>query len=218
MKVDHKATVIYSNQKTNFRAGYRYSNARLFDGKPRAGVTRVIVVGDWPLVEKAYRKAGVEVVKCDAAGNILDGSDPGPAAAIAVEEARQTQLAQILQKDEAAATPVDRGSVQIPGNWATLAWNAKRKIAAALSDAHIINGAQAEEVIKAELARRDEKLRAGVRALTTPVVTVEAGQGVAVPKPAPKPAPAPVVFNDAFLASETKSVARPTALKVEPAK
>lgn len=208
MKAEHKNTVIYSNQKTDFRAGYRYSNARLFDGKVRAGVTRVIVVGDWPAVVKAYTKAGIEVVKCDSAGNILDAGIAGIASASAVEQARQPRAPHV-QPATAPTSAIDPDTVEIPENWQTLPWNAKRKIAAALSEGHIINSEQAEAAITAELARRPTKPAApkppAPEKPASPAVTKP-------PKPSPTvvaqgrtaTAPSGVVFSDAFIAEQAK--------------
>ena len=50
----------YSNQRGGFDPGKRYRNPEHFD-KPEAGVTSVLVVGDWPNVVAAYRAAGIDV-------------------------------------------------------------------------------------------------------------------------------------------------------------
>lgn len=50
----------YSNQLSGFDSGKRYRNPEHFD-KPEAGVTSVVVIGDWPRVVDAYEASGIEV-------------------------------------------------------------------------------------------------------------------------------------------------------------
>lgn len=50
----------YSNQLQGFDPEKRYRNPEHFD-KPEAGVTSVLVIGDWPSVVKAYEAAGIDV-------------------------------------------------------------------------------------------------------------------------------------------------------------
>lgn len=50
----------YSNQLSGFDSGKRYRNPEHFD-KPEAGVTSVVVIGDWPSVVDAYEASGIEV-------------------------------------------------------------------------------------------------------------------------------------------------------------
>ncbi|MFQ6346030.1 hypothetical protein ACQRBV_22625 [Pseudomonas sp. R11F] len=50
----------YSNQLNGFDPERRYRNPEHFD-KPEAGVTSVLVIGDWPSVVNAYEAAGVDV-------------------------------------------------------------------------------------------------------------------------------------------------------------
>lgn len=50
----------YSNQLSDFDPEKRYRNPEHFD-KPEAGVTSVLVIGDWPSVVEAYEAAGIEV-------------------------------------------------------------------------------------------------------------------------------------------------------------
>lgn len=61
-----ETTVIYTAQKTGLEKGKRYANPRFFDGKPKSGVTKVVVVGNWPAVVEAYKAKGVEVVQQEA--------------------------------------------------------------------------------------------------------------------------------------------------------
>ena len=55
----------YSNQLQGFDPDKRYRNPEHFD-KPEAGVTSVLVIGDWPNVVSAYEDADVDVVVKDA--------------------------------------------------------------------------------------------------------------------------------------------------------
>lgn len=50
----------YSNQLQGFDPDKRYRNPEHFD-KPEAGVTSVLVIGDWPQVVGAYEAAGIDV-------------------------------------------------------------------------------------------------------------------------------------------------------------
>lgn len=50
----------YSNQLDGFDPDERYRNPEHFD-KPEAGVTSVLVIGDWPKVVGAYEAVGVDV-------------------------------------------------------------------------------------------------------------------------------------------------------------
>lgn len=50
----------YSNQLDGFDPEKRYRNPEHFD-KPEAGVTSVLVIGDWPSVVDAYQAAGIDV-------------------------------------------------------------------------------------------------------------------------------------------------------------
>lgn len=50
----------YSNQLSGFDPEKRYRNPEHFD-KPEAGVTSVLVIGDWPSVVNAYEAAGIDV-------------------------------------------------------------------------------------------------------------------------------------------------------------
>lgn len=50
----------YSNQLDGFDPEKRYRNPEHFD-KPEAGVTSVLVIGDWPSVVDAYGALGIDV-------------------------------------------------------------------------------------------------------------------------------------------------------------
>ncbi|MGF6208286.1 hypothetical protein [Pseudomonas frederiksbergensis] len=57
--------LIYSTQSSGFDPDKRYRNPEHFD-RPEAGVTGVVVVGDWPKVVEAYERVGVEVTATEA--------------------------------------------------------------------------------------------------------------------------------------------------------
>lgn len=50
----------YSTQKTDFDPDKRYRNPQYFE-RIESGVTKAIVIGDWPAVVDAYNAAEVEV-------------------------------------------------------------------------------------------------------------------------------------------------------------
>ena len=52
--------LVYSTQNSDFDPEKRYRNPAHFD-RPEAGVTRAVVIGDWPKVVDAYEALGVEV-------------------------------------------------------------------------------------------------------------------------------------------------------------
>ena len=56
--------LIYSTQSSGFDPDKRYRNPEHFD-RPEAGVTGVIVVGEWPKVVDAYEHVGVEVTSIE---------------------------------------------------------------------------------------------------------------------------------------------------------
>ncbi|BAQ18318.1 hypothetical protein [Methyloceanibacter caenitepidi] len=123
-----KDTVIYTAQKSGLKKGPRYANPRFFDGKPKRGVKKVVVVGDWPAVVDAYEAAGVEVV---------------------TEETPRPKTF-----TEARVEKSGRDVVEIPDDWQEMSWQDKRKLAAQLSDVPVINSAGADAAIMAELDRR----------------------------------------------------------------
>jgi hypothetical protein len=62
----------YSNQLSGFDPGKRYRNPEHFD-KPEAGVTSVLVIGDWPGVVAAYEAVGIDVSVKDVARVLVVG-------------------------------------------------------------------------------------------------------------------------------------------------
>lgn len=115
--------------------GVEFRNARFFAGAEE-GVTKVLLAGDYPEIVRAYVKAGVEVSRVDAL--VVEGS-------------------------AADLPPHEPGAVVIPDDWRDLPWTQKageggttlRALASAISDAPVINKADAAAVIEGELARRE---------------------------------------------------------------
>ncbi|WP_339495803.1 hypothetical protein [Pseudomonas sp. RA_105y_Pfl2_P56] len=68
--------LIYSAQKSDFDPQKRYRNPEHFE-RPEAGVTSVLVVGEWPNVVDAYESVGVEVAVKDVARALIVGGDKG---------------------------------------------------------------------------------------------------------------------------------------------
>lgn len=64
----------YSNQLQGFDPDKRYRNPEHFD-KPEAGVTSVLVMGNWPSVVVAYEAAGIEVTVEDFAPVLMVDGD-----------------------------------------------------------------------------------------------------------------------------------------------
>jgi hypothetical protein len=62
--------LIYSTQSSGFDPDKRYRNPEHFD-RAEAGVTGVVVVGDWPKVVDAYENVGVEVTLSEAAPRLV---------------------------------------------------------------------------------------------------------------------------------------------------
>lgn len=85
----------YSNQLSGFDPEKRYRNPEHFD-KPEAGVTSVLVIGDWPSVVNAYEAAGINVSVKEAKRAQIVG------------EGNQAELEKVI-----AALRAKHGSIQI---------------------------------------------------------------------------------------------------------
>lgn len=64
--------VIYSAQRSGFLPGRIYRNPKYFHSVT-PGVTSVAIIGDWPAVRAAYKKAGVPIKT-----SVEDESEPEP--------------------------------------------------------------------------------------------------------------------------------------------
>ena len=85
----------YSNQLSGFHPEKRYRNPEHFD-KPEAGVTSVLVIGDWPRVVNAYEAAGIDVSVKEAKRVQIVGA------------ANQAELEKVI-----AALRAEHGSIEI---------------------------------------------------------------------------------------------------------
>ncbi|MFJ7312946.1 hypothetical protein ACIQVE_09270 [Pseudomonas sp. NPDC098747] len=85
----------YSNQLNGFDPEKRYRNPEHFD-KPEAGVTSVLVIGDWPSVVNAYEAAGIDVSVKEAKRVLIVGAG------------NQVELEKVI-----AALRAEHGSIQI---------------------------------------------------------------------------------------------------------
>lgn len=85
----------YSNQLNGFDPEKRYRNPEHFD-KPEAGVTSVLVIGDWPSVVNAYEAVGINVSVKEAKRAQIVGA------------ANQAELEKVI-----AALRAEHGSIQI---------------------------------------------------------------------------------------------------------
>lgn len=85
----------YSNQLHGFDPEKRYRNPEHFD-KPEAGVTRVLVIGDWPSVVDAYEAIGIDVSVKEAKRVQIVGA------------ANQAELEKVI-----AALRAEHGSIEI---------------------------------------------------------------------------------------------------------
>jgi len=85
----------YSNQLSGFDPEKRYRNPEHFD-KPEAGVTSVLVIGDWPRVVNAYEAAGIDVSVKEAKRVQIVGA------------ANQAELEKVI-----AALRAEHGSIEI---------------------------------------------------------------------------------------------------------
>lgn len=123
--------LIYSAQSAGFVDGLAYANPRYFS-TPRAGVSKVFVVGDWPLVVAAYEDAGVPVEQ-------LDIAPVGPGKGV---------TAPVVHTSD------DPFTVTIPDDWESLNWQKLRSLASSVSSEPIKNSDEAKAAINAELKRR----------------------------------------------------------------
>lgn len=140
--------LIYSRQASDFIKGRVYSNPRFY-ASPRRGVTKVYLVGDWPKIEADYRALGVPVERLDE-----EAASAKPKPEPSAEEA--------LARLTAQTAADERALIYIPDDWRDLPWTRPtadrdltiRGLACMLSDAPVINKAQAVAAIQAELNRR----------------------------------------------------------------
>jgi hypothetical protein len=133
--------IVYSQTAVALKEGETYRNPRFFAGVEE-GVEAVSIHGDWPEIAKAHLDAGVDV-------SVITP----PAPPLWLENAAAPLfLFPVLPEDE-------RSSIHIPNDWRELRYTGRagltlRSLASKLSDEPILNRAQAEAAVMAELARR----------------------------------------------------------------
>lgn len=132
--------LIYSRQSSGFIEGRAYSNPRFYT-QPRQGVTKVYIVGDWPKIEADYTALGVPVERLDA-----PPVSAGPERIEAVSAAVQRLVSDVPEGE--------RGDIEIPADWRELKWFALRSLATKFASTPVLNKADAEAAIEAEIRRR----------------------------------------------------------------
>lgn len=134
--------LVYVNINTGYpKAPNRgFSNPRHFVSV-RIDVTRVIVVGDWPRVVKAYTEAGVPVMQVASVEDLKSVTDFQPTDGAIIHPPQTTEN--------------DPSEVEIPEDWMEFSWPAKRGLAKDIDgESYPKNKAEAELIIQNELDRR----------------------------------------------------------------
>jgi hypothetical protein len=134
--------LVYAREAQTLKGGQAQRNPRFFTG-PEDGVSRVVLVGDWPDIRAAYENLGIPVERLDASE--------------AERQASNIPLAPAPARPAAE----DPGSVVIPEGWEALPWSKPgedgltlRGLASSVSPAPVLNKAEATAAIEAELIRR----------------------------------------------------------------
>lgn len=70
--------IIYSAQRRNFEPGRVYHNPKYFDGRISKHATSVLIIGDWPEVEEAYRAAEIPVRRYHSGRSLPEKQRPDP--------------------------------------------------------------------------------------------------------------------------------------------
>lgn len=127
--------VVYSAQKSGFVKGRIYLNPRFFDGTLQPGVTSVVIVGDWPKVEEAYKAAGIPVTIAKNA-NSLPNPDAGTDnVSREVTTEHQDSVVKGKGKDAGKIDPPlkDGSNVELPENYEELPFKQLKLLAAKLT-------------------------------------------------------------------------------------
>lgn len=147
---DKPIELVYSTQHTDYIDGRAYSNPRFFS-TPRSGVSKVLLVGDWPNVRAAYEALGIPVERVDAETVTEEPKAayaPAPLAALIKDafpvldrreiEADLTALnvdfdpswddASLMRVRDEARAQRD-ATVEIPADWESLHWTQKVSLA-----------------------------------------------------------------------------------------
>jgi hypothetical protein len=153
---DKRFELVYSNQRTGYEAGRRYANPRFFS-TPRAGVSKVIVIGDWPKVVDAYTKLGIPVVVAQNPSDLAKGGRkavPKPPTTPETPNARPEPTVPETAYLRTAEPRAEQEAVEIPDNWRDLPWPQRKSLASRVTDTPVVNGEIANRAIEEELQRR----------------------------------------------------------------
>jgi hypothetical protein len=135
--------IVYSQTAVGLNEGEVFRNPRFFAGVEE-GVQAVTIHGHWPEIAKAHLDAGADV-------SVIN---PPPEPLRMGTAFAPVFLFPGLPQDE-------RSDIRIPEDWSTLRYTGRadagltlRSLASLISDEPILNRAQAEAAVRAELARR----------------------------------------------------------------
>lgn len=176
-----KIELIYSTQATNYAKGRAYSNPRFFS-TPRQDVSKVLLVGEWPNIRKAYEALNIPVERVDveavtelpaeAAAKAAPPADlvdaikaeypADPALTRREIEADLTAMdvdfdpakndAELMAERDAAREARD-AKVDIPDDWSSLHWTQRVALAKRLRpEAPDIDAKSANDIIAAHVA------------------------------------------------------------------
>ena len=128
--------VVYAVETGGMPKGPKYQNPQWFDAIHK-DASKVIIVGDWPVVVAAYKDLGIPVEVVDRWPIVMP---PEP--------------------QRAASITSIKSDASIPEGWESLPWAAPdvtqtmRFVAQQFTDAVVINRRHAAKIIREELARR----------------------------------------------------------------
>lgn len=155
--------VIYSKQRSSFKAGYDYRNPQFFQGPMTKDLKEVTVIGDYPEIVAAYTKLGfdVKVVRGRAENYV-------PPLPVGVLPAIPTDL----------DSPGDENLIEEPGSVVlsdeTLETDEKKQEAAQILEPHV---PQLHELQKVDLQKLCEKRNVYFHPFWGPAKLIRALQG-----------------------------------------
>ena len=94
--------LVYTKQRTGFEPGKSYRHPDLFRAVER-GVTKVVIVGDYPAIQEAYKAADVDVEV--QSGNTAESQPETDPAKMNKADLQAWLTAQGIQYDPAAKVP-----------------------------------------------------------------------------------------------------------------
>lgn len=129
-KVQPVTVLVYSAHRAALGEGEVYRNPRLFHAV-EPGATAVRIIGNWPKIAAAYRKAGANVTT----------------------DTMVTVNLEITAEPFHVIGSLD-GAVMVPDNWRALPWPELRALAAQCGAPWVINRKQAFAAIEKQEAER----------------------------------------------------------------